>query len=60
MENLEALTQQALDAVAASSDMAALDQVRVQYLGKKGEISALMKKPGQCCSGRSPESRRGD
>ena len=53
MENLEALTQQALDAVAASSDMAALDQVRVQYLGKKGEISALMKNLGNV----APEDR---
>ncbi len=53
MENLEALTQQALDAVAASSAMAALDQVRVQYLGKKGEISALMKNLGNV----APEDR---
>ncbi len=53
MENLEALTQQALDAVAASGDMAALDQVRVQYLGKKGEISALMKNLGNV----APEDR---
>ena len=53
MENLEALTQQALDAVAASSNMAALDQVRVQYLGKKGEISALMKNLGNV----APEDR---
>src|SRR5690554_6544429 len=43
MENLEALTQQALDAVAAANDSAALEQVRLQYLGKEGEISALMK-----------------
>jgi len=53
MENLEALTQQALDAVAASGDIAALDQVRVQYLGKKGEISALMKNLGNV----APEDR---
>lgn len=36
MENLEALTQQALAAVGAAQDVAALDQVRVQFLGKKG------------------------
>ena len=53
MENLEVLTQQALDAVAAASDAAALDQVRVQYLGKKGEISALMKNLGNV----APEDR---
>jgi len=33
--------------------MAALDQVRVQYLGKKGEISALMKNLGNA----APEDR---
>jgi len=53
MENLEALTQQALAAVAAAGDIAALDQVRVQYLGKKGEISALMKNLGSV----APEDR---
>ncbi|MEK9765128.1 MAG: phenylalanine--tRNA ligase subunit alpha [Thalassolituus sp.] len=53
MENLEALTQQALAAVAAAGDIAALDQVRVQYLGKKGEISALMKNLGNV----APEDR---
>ena len=34
MENLETLTQQALAAVQAAQDVAALEQVRVQYLGK--------------------------
>lgn len=53
MENLEVLTQQALDAVAAATDAAALDQVRVQYLGKKGEITALMKNLGKV----APEDR---
>ena len=53
MENLEALTQQALAAVAAAGDVAALDQVRVQYLGKKGEITSLMKNLGSV----APEDR---
>ncbi|CAM3697822.1 phenylalanine--tRNA ligase subunit alpha [Parendozoicomonas haliclonae] len=42
MENLQALTNAALAAVEAATDAASLDQVRVQYLGKKGEISLLM------------------
>lgn len=42
MENLEVLTSAALEAVAVASDAASLDQVRVQYLGKKGAISLLM------------------
>ncbi|MGB1092578.1 MAG: phenylalanine--tRNA ligase subunit alpha [Oceanobacter sp.] len=53
MENLEALTAQALEAISQSQDTAALDQVRVQYLGKKGQISALMKNLGKV----SPEER---
>lgn len=53
MENLQALTQQALSAVAAATDTQALDQVRVQFLGKKGEISALMKNLGAV----APEER---
>tara|TARA_Y100001949_G_scaffold103699_1_gene87594 strand:- start:660 stop:1664 length:1005 start_codon:yes stop_codon:yes gene_type:complete len=53
MENLEALTQQALEAVNQAQDTAALDQVRVQFLGKKGEITSLMKQLGKV----SPEER---
>ncbi|PKM21675.1 MAG: phenylalanine--tRNA ligase subunit alpha [Gammaproteobacteria bacterium HGW-Gammaproteobacteria-14] len=53
MENLESLTTAALTAVAAAADLRALDEVRVQYLGKKGEISQLMKGLGQL----SPEER---
>lgn len=47
MENLAALTEEALQAVAASGDMAALDRVRVEYLGKKGKLTALLKGLGQ-------------
>ncbi len=53
MENLEALTQQALAAVSEAHDVAALDQVRVQFLGKKGEITSLMKNLGSV----APEDR---
>lgn len=53
MENLDTLTQQALAAVAAANDGASLDQVRVQYLGKKGEITSLMKNLGSV----APEDR---
>jgi len=53
MENLEALTQQALAAVNEAQDIAALDQVRVQFLGKKGEITSLMKNLGSV----APEDR---
>lgn len=53
MDNLVALTQAALKLVAETQDLAALDNLRVDYLGKKGSISALMKNLGQL----SPEER---
>ena len=43
MQSLNDLTQQAEAAIASSDDLAALDAVRVAYLGKKGELTALMK-----------------
>ena len=43
MQSLSDLTQQAEAAIAAADDLAALDAVRVAYLGKKGELTALMK-----------------
>lgn len=46
MENLEQLVQKALDAVNAAKKIAELDQVRVDYLGKKGEITQLLKTLG--------------
>ncbi len=54
MENLEALTDEALRAVAAADDVAALDQVRVEYLGKKGKITALLKGLGQLSAEERP------
>ncbi len=43
MENLNALVDAALAEVEQAGDIRALHAVRVQYLGTKGEISALMK-----------------
>jgi len=54
MENLEALKQQALELVAKAEDMAALDAVRVDYLGKKGEITALLKGLGKLSAEERP------
>jgi phenylalanyl-tRNA synthetase alpha chain len=43
---LAALQSAALDAIAAAADLAGLDQVRVRYLGKSGELTALLKQLG--------------
>lgn len=46
MENIQQLVSQALAAINASNDIPALEQLRVQYLGKKGELTQLMKQLG--------------
>ena len=56
MENLDALTRQALDAVDGAADLRALDEVRVQDLGKKGEISALLKTLGKLSAEERPQA----
>ena len=52
-EQLEAIRKQALEAVAGTQSTADLEAVRVQYLGKKGELTAVLKQMGKL----SPEER---
>ena len=52
-QELETLLEEASRSISQSDDMAALDAVRVAYLGKKGEITAQLKNLGQL----SPEER---
>ena len=47
MASLSDLISQAASDIDAASDLAALDAVRVAYLGKKGEITARLKTLGQ-------------
>ena len=54
MENLAALTEEALKLVADAADLAALDHVRVEYLGKKGQITALLKSLGKLSNEERP------
>ena len=56
MENLESLIALALTAVAEAKDAQALDQVRVQYLGKKGELTALLKSLGKLSAEECPKA----
>ncbi len=46
-QDLESLLKQATLSIRQSDNMAALDAVRVAYLGKKGEITAQLKNLGQ-------------
>ncbi|KAA8977070.1 phenylalanine--tRNA ligase subunit alpha [Halovibrio salipaludis] len=54
MENLESLLKQGLNAVEASTDLKQLEQVRVDYLGKKGHLTALLKTLGQLSAEERP------
>ena len=46
MDDLDILKSELLDAVAAASDLDALEKVRVEALGKKGRVTGLMKSLG--------------
>ncbi|WP_295585627.1 phenylalanine--tRNA ligase subunit alpha [uncultured Oscillibacter sp.] len=52
-EQLEAIRKSALEAIAGTQKSAELEAVRVQYLGKKGELTAVLKQMGKL----SPEER---
>ena len=43
MDNLEELAGVARGAIEAAEDVAALEHVRVEYLGKKGQLTGLLK-----------------
>jgi phenylalanyl-tRNA synthetase alpha chain len=53
-QELDKLVNEAQQAIAAADDLAKLDQVRVQYLGKKGVLTKQMQTLGKL----APEERR--
>ena len=53
MESLEALKNEAVRLITDAADSAALEQLRVDYLGKKGKLTGLLKNLGNL----SPEER---
>jgi len=54
MENLTALTDQALTLVEQADGLGALDDIRVNYLGKKGQLTALLKTLGKLSNDERP------
>ncbi|EMP57086.1 phenylalanyl-tRNA ligase subunit alpha [Marinobacter santoriniensis NKSG1] len=54
MENLEQLVQDGLKAVEGSDSLQALDQIRVEYLGKKGVITQQAKTLGKLSAEERP------
>jgi phenylalanyl-tRNA synthetase alpha chain len=53
MDNLDSLTSEALNAIEQAQDIPGLEQLRVQYLGKKGSLTELLKSLGKL----DPEER---
>ena len=51
---LEAIRGTALEAIHAAGNAAELDAVRVQYLGKKGELTAVLKQMGKLSAEERP------
>ncbi len=56
MENLDLLLAQGKEAVEQATDANTLDQVRVQYLGKKGELTQLLKGLGKLSAEERPQA----
>jgi len=54
MDNLEELAGEARAAIEAAGDGAALEQLRVDYLGKKGRVTALLKGLGKLSAEERP------
>lgn len=54
MDDLNALAQQAKEAISAADDNASLEQLRVDFLGKKGQITALLKGLGKLSAEERP------
>jgi phenylalanyl-tRNA synthetase alpha chain len=54
MDNVDTLRQELTDAVAAAGDLAALEEIRITALGRKGRITDLMKGMGAL----DPDQRR--
>ena len=52
-EKLELLKSEALNAIANAQDERQIDEVRIKYLGKKGELTAILKQMGSL----TPEER---
>lgn len=56
MENLDALTSDALQAIEQAQDIPGLEQLRVQYLGKKGSLTDLLKGLGKLDRSERPQA----
>ena len=56
MQSLENIKAEASAAIDAASDIAALEELRVSYLGKKGALTGLLKNLGQLSAEERPKA----
>jgi phenylalanyl-tRNA synthetase alpha chain len=56
MDNLPSILESALEAVNAATELKALEDVRVNYMGKKGELTSLLKGLGKLSNEERPKA----
>ena len=56
MQSLENMKAEAVVAIEAASDIAALEELRVSYLGKRGALTGLLKNLGQLSAEERPKA----
>ncbi len=54
--DVQELQQQALKDIASAGNLAGLDDIRINYLGKKGKLTALLKQLGQLSAEERPKA----
>ena len=55
-DQLTQLQQEAVDAIANSQDLDSLEQLRIKYLGKKGELSQILRGMGKLSAEERPQA----
>jgi len=56
MQSLDNIKAEASTAIDAATDVAALEELRVSYLGKKGALTGLLKSLGQLSAEERPKA----
>ena len=56
-EKLEEIKKNALDVLQKATDIDALEEARIKFLGKKGELTAVLKGMGQLSKEERPQNR---
>lgn len=56
MDSLDAIQSEALSQITAAEDIQTLEQLRVEYLGKKGKLTALLKSLGGLSAEERPKA----